>query len=632
FYFNFKKSYFMIFLNTIKSRLIAITAVSVASFFILGFIFYSSSKDMRALDALKYEVKNIEKTILELRRNEKDFLARKDLRYQEKYNQNFEKLLSRLHTLGTHLQSYEIQRDKLDKLHGILEEYSHNFNSIVTIVQRIGLTPKSGLYGSLRQSVHNLEDSLKQGAEYKLQVDMLMLRRAEKDFMLRSDLKYLEKFNGSYATFLADAQSTKHANYEQDIQYLEAYKKDFYALVDGYKEVGMNPKDGALGQMRETIHKSDEALQEMIVNIDAAITQQEKDTLVLFSIVFIGLILLSGSFTYVTTLKINQEVQGISAIISTISSQRDLSIKIPAEGKNEFAIFAKNLNGMFQEISRVLDEAKANSGENSAIAHELSTTSLQVGKNVEQSVQIINGATDKTAHIIGEIQEAIREAQSSKEEMSEANGMLIQARDEIVSLTAKVQSSAESEVELSHRIEQLSRDMDQVKNILDTISDIADQTNLLALNAAIEAARAGEHGRGFAVVADEVRNLAERTQKTLIEINATINVIVQASNSASEQMGLNSEQMETLASISNTVEGKIVQTTKIVNSATQTSEKTVKDFEKTGTSIDVISKQISQINTISSTNARSVEEIASASQHLNHMTESLTNKLEQFRT
>jgi len=622
----------MIFLNTIKSRLIAITAVSVASFFILGFIFYSSSKDIRALDALKYEMKNIEKNILELRRNEKDFLARKDLRYQEKYNQNFEKLLSRLHTLGTHLQSYEIQRDKLDKLHGILEEYSHNFNSIVTIVQRIGLTPKSGLYGSLRQSVHNLEDSLKQGAEYKLQVDMLMLRRAEKDFMLRSDLKYLEKFNGSYATFLTDAQSTKHANYEQDIQYLEAYKKDFYALVDGYKEVGMNPKDGALGQMRETIHKSDEALQEMIVNIDAAITQQEKDTLVLFSIVFIGLILLSGGFTYVTTLKINQEVQGISAIISTISSQRDLSIKIPAEGKNEFAIFAKNLNDMFQEISRVLDEAKANSGENSAIAHELSTTSLQVGKNVEQSVQIINGATDKTAHIIGEIQEAIREAQSSKEEMSEANGMLIQARDEIVSLTAKVQSSAESEVELSHRIEQLSRDMDQVKNILDTISDIADQTNLLALNAAIEAARAGEHGRGFAVVADEVRNLAERTQKTLIEINATINVIVQASNSASEQMGLNSEQMETLASISNTVEGKIVQTTKIVNSATQTSEKTVKDFEKTGTSIDVISKQISQINTISSTNARSVEEIASASQHLNHMTESLTNKLEQFRT
>jgi methyl-accepting chemotaxis protein len=84
------------------------------------------------------------------------------------------------------------------------------------------------------------------------------------------------------------------------------------------------------------------------------------------------------------------------------------------------------------------------------------------------------------------------------------------------------------EGEINDRLNSLAGEATQVKQVLTVIADIADQTNLLALNAAIEAARVGEHGRGFAVVADEVRKLAERTQKSLVETNATVNVIVQS--------------------------------------------------------------------------------------------------------
>lgn len=330
----------------------------------------------------------------------------------------------------------------------------------------------------------------------------------------------------------------------------------------------------------------------------------------------------------------------ISLIINSIKSidiyleklaKLDFTTKLEIAGKSEIAVIAKNLSKVIDSIKDFITEAKNSSNENASISHELSTTSNVVGRKVEDVMEIVKKANEKAKKVSQEIEISIEYANESRKNTVRANENLDGATKEIMRLTEDVQRTAAIEVEMAQQINQLSSEAEQVKSVLGVIGDIADQTNLLALNAAIEAARAGEHGRGFAVVADEVRKLAERTQKSLVEIQSTINVIVQSIMEASSQMNKNSEHIQNLADISSGVELKITATLKIMHEAAATNEKTARDYQNTGQLVNNVSSEIDSVSEIVASNARSVEEIAAAAEHLNGMTEMLNRKMEQFK-
>lgn len=169
-------------------------------------------------------------------------------------------------------------------------------------------------------------------------------------------------------------------------------------------------------------------------------------------------------------------------------------------------------------------------------------------KNVRSAREIEQNAKDLSGAISTLKEETFKETDRIVEEVS---GRIVQAMHK--------------ENDLAEQLSQLSHDAEQAKEVLTVIGDIAEQTNLLALNAAIEAARAGEHGRGFAVVADEVRKLAERTQKSLTESNATISVVVQGIGDSSETMNMNAREMEQLVEEVQNVQSKMGEVLDILN-------------------------------------------------------------------
>ncbi|MBA6263881.1 MAG: methyl-accepting chemotaxis protein [Colwellia sp.] len=616
----------------IKHKLIANTGILVLSMlFMLGLLNFAMSS-LGSDIKIAREIGNIETDILQLRRNEKDFLARKELKYFEQFNQQYNALLKDIIVLDSAYKSIGRDLSELEQLRSVVSDYQELFTTLVDAQKEIGLSPKDGLYGLLRSSVHVVEDSIGTN-DYKLLSNMLQLRRNEKDFMLRLDEKYVDRWNNAADTFVEDINSSElSADVKvQIIENLSLYQQAFKDFVAGQKRLGFTAKEGVKGDMRKAVHQVDDILDKLVtLSKNEVVAHTKFVDLVAYSVFFVVLIIAIGFAIFVSR-SILSGINQLNETMKRVSDTQDLSLSVSTNSNDEVGEMANSFNDMLGKFRNLITAVNLSVDTVHEATDSLSKNIHLANSGVDSQIQQTDMVATAVTEMVATVDEIANNTNAAASKAEATNNNAISGKEGVTQTIAKIDELSEKLRESENIVHELAKDSDTIGSVLDVIRGIAEQTNLLALNAAIEAARAGEQGRGFAVVADEVRTLASRTQDSTQEIETIISSLQGRTKEIVSHMAICRTQGKDSADQASSAGKMLEEITQDVSTIMEMNTAIASAIQEQSTVASEVNKHVVEIRDVAEQAGQISNQNAQMSEELSQQAAVLNKEVSQFK-